>query len=45
MYQDNDPAIHQIRDTKGNKNDKHYLVIIRKLQELLHLGFWIFDYG
>jgi len=38
MYQDNEPAIQQIRDTKGTAMSKHYLVLLRKLQELVHLG-------
>ena len=38
MYQDNQPAIFQINDTKGTAMSKHYLVLLRKLQELVHLG-------
>ena len=38
MYQDNDPAIHQIQDIKGTAMSKHYLVLLRKIQELLHMG-------
>ena len=38
MYQDNDPAIHQIQDVKGTAMSKHYLVLLRKIQELLHAG-------
>ena len=38
MYQDNDPAIQQIQDVKGTAKSKHYLVKLRYIQELLHLG-------
>ena len=38
MYQDNDPAIHQIQDVRGTAMSKHYLVLLRKIQELLHAG-------
>ena len=38
MYQDNDPAISQIQDVKGTAMSKHYLVTLRMVQELLHLG-------
>jgi hypothetical protein len=38
LYQDNDPAIAQIQDIKGTANSKHYLILLRKIQELLHKG-------
>ena len=38
MYQDNDPAIQQIEDVRGTQMSKTYLVQLRKLQELLHMG-------
>jgi len=38
MYQDNDPAIQQIEDIRGTAMSKTYLVQLRKLQELLHMG-------
>ena len=38
MYQDNQPAIYQINDNKGTAMSKHYLILLRKIQELVHLG-------
>ena len=38
MYQDNDPAICQAKDLRGTKMSKSYLVLLRKIQELIHVG-------